>query len=190
MTTREWEVFTISGGGPQSLFASDLLGRQSHVTMCPFNLGETILRVRVQGSLSYELRDTNPTMQQMDTIMVASENWTWGVWADKTGSSIPGQTPPINGTLRDEFIFWNQMTLHHVDEFHDQLGVDRWIATWTFPTNNNDSTSSRGPCTVASTVELCWGFNNPVYELMSNVTPGVTGFFGYALTWEVLKEIP
>lgn len=180
----------MSSGGPQSNFALDLLGSHTHITLCPFNVGETILRVRVQGSLSYELRDTNPAAQQMDTIMVGSEHWTWGVWASKTGVTTPAQTPPIIGTLRDEWVFWNQMTLQSVNQFHDGLNTDRWIATWTFPTNNNDSTSSRGPCTVASTVELAWGFGNPVFELMSNTTAGIAGFFGYALTWEILKEIP
>ena len=190
MTTREWRVFPMSGFTTQANFGASPLGSTNRTTLCAWNVGETILRVRVQGHLAYEIRDTTPAMTQMGTIIAGSEHWTWGVWADKTGVVVPAQIPPIVGSLRDQFVYWNQMTLANFDQFHDQLGVDRWIANYTFPTNNNDSTSSRGPATANSSIVLTWGFGNANFEPMVNVQAGISAFLGWALTWEVLIEMP
>lgn len=190
MATREWRVLAQNGFATQAAFAGSPLGSTNSAQLCGWNAGETILRTRVQGHMAYEIRDTTPTMTQLGTIIAGGEFWTWGVWADKTGVVVPAQTPPITGALRDEFVFWNQMQLAGVNQFSDQLGEDRWIAHYTFPWNTCDSTSSRGPAQVNGEIVLTWGFGNSNFEPMINTQPGISAFLTWALTWEVLIEMP
>jgi len=187
---RVWQIFPLNGAGPQSVWGVDTLGKQTHLTLCPFPAGGFIRRVRVQGSFSYCVIDNAPTTTECRSETCASENITFGVWAGYDGTVIPSQTPPIDGTLDDRWVYWDQMTLSRIDQFHTQLPDDRWIATWTFPYNDNDSTSSRGPAAVDSEIVLSWGFTNDTYEPMRDTVPNLDAFYGFSMTWSVLMEIP
>lgn len=190
MATREWRYKVLEGNSSQPNWTLSSLGSTNLLTLCSMAVGETILRTRVQGQIMYEVRDTTPATTQMGTFNAGSQYWGFGVWMSKTGTSVPAQTPPILGSLRDEFVFWNQMTLINLDTFHSQDNIDRWNATYGFVNNDNDSTSSRGPCTATSVVQLTWGHANAGFEPMLNTTAGISAFFAYYMQWGVLIETP
>lgn len=190
MTSRDWQVLPISGAGPGSTWGIDMLGSKQNTTLCDYPAGAYIRRVRVQGSFSFMVTDTDPTTTEMRPESFASENITWGVWAGVNGVSTPSQLPPQQGTLDDRWVFWNQMTPRVPFLFHTQAPDDRWIATWTFEDKDKDSHSSRLNDGDEGTIELCWGFDNPTYEPMRDTVPNLLPFYGYALTWSVLIETP
>lgn len=190
MGARHWDVFPLFGTGPSSTWTIDQLGSQSFMPISSVGTGGYIRRVRVQGSFSLLVVDTNPSVTEMRNDTPGIFGITFGVWADKTGVSVPSQTPPQTGTLDDSWVYWDQMTLEYSESFHTQAPDDRWFATWTFPYNDNDSTSSRGPFQVTSDVVLSWGFYSPGYNPLTDVVPDLLPFYDYTMTWSVLIEEP
>lgn len=191
MGAKVWRVLRVTNGGPQSTWSLSFLGSKNHDILCPWNVGESIVRVRVTGQFMYEVRDTNPTVTEMGSEVPGGEEIIFGVWANKIGGAAPPATlPPIVGDLRDEYVFYNQMTLTSLSQFRDQLGVDKWDAVWTYPPQDNDSHSNRGPNTLAGDIWLAWSFHNPIFEPMVNTTAGIAAFYNYALTFAVLIELP
>lgn len=190
MVTRRRVVRPLTGTGPQSTWGGDQLGSQNSLAMTSVATGGYIRRVRVQGCFTILVIDTNPSVTEMRNETPGAMNITWGVWFDKTGVNIPSQTPPQNGDLDEQWVYWNEMTLQGVDTFHSQSPDDRWFATWTLPYNDNDSTSARGPSITAADVILSWGFVSPGYNPLTDVVTDLGAFYNYALTWEFFIEEP
>lgn len=184
-----WRTSQFLGVGPQSLWASSDLGIPGYKTVCQWLEGETLLRVRIQGQLTFAVHDTDPTHVAMGSFDAGGQMNTFGVWAKKDGgASVPSSGVPVLEDVDNAFVLYDQMTLVSLSEFHEQLDTDDWTATYAFPGGGSDSKSSRGPATADTNVWLVYGFENTGINPPFDSSLTLATFFGFALTVSCLFD--
>lgn len=178
----EWRTTTFQGVGPQSTWASGQLGSPGYKSICQWFEGETILRVRIQGQVTFAVHDTDPTHVAMGSFDAGGQGCYFGVWAKKDGgAATPTDGVPFIGSVNDAFVFYNMMSLVSLSEFHEQLDTDDWTATYAFTGDSGDSHSSRGPATADTDVWLVYGFENTGINPPFDSSFTLATFYGFNL---------
>lgn len=179
----QWRTQQFLGVGPQSLWASSDLGTPGYKNICQWLEGETLLRVRIQGQVTFAVHDTDPSSVAMGSFDAGGQSNTFGVWADKDGgASFPSSGVPVLTDIPRQFVFYDQMSLVSLSEFHDQLNEDTWTATYAFTGSTDNSDSSRGPASADTNVYLVYGFENTGINPPFDSSFTLATFFGFALT--------
>jgi len=187
--TTQWRVKPITGGGPQSLWSSDELGAPGYQVISQWFEGETLITSRIQGQVTFSVRDTDPTEVEMGTEAAGAMANTFGIWAKKdAGASTPPLGLPQTGSINPAWQLYDQMTLVDLNTFHEAIGNDTWTATYAFAGGGTQSRGQRGPATGDTDVYLVYGFENAIFNPTTDSSFTLSSFYGFALTVELLFD--
>jgi hypothetical protein len=185
----EWRTHQILGAGNTTTWSAGQLGSPGYTPVATWLEGETFVRVRIQGQLTFDIATSDPTMVKVEPSIFGALGCTFGVWARPDGgSATPAQSVPVLTSLDDSWVFYNQMTLTSLYSFHEQFGTDDTVGTYTFPNSTDDSRSKRGPATADTNVYLAFGFESATFNPTINTATSIASLYNYYITVSCLFD--
>lgn len=186
----QWRSNTFTGAGPQVSWPGSSFGSAPYGEICGWLTGETLVRVVLQGQVTFALSDTDPTHVASGWYTAGAQRITFATWANKFQDTTSFPAPIPQGGRDPYFPTYDQMVLKDLSQFHDQLGSDDWTATYEFAGGKVDADNKRGPAQHDNFVWLTWDFFNPLFNPPVNGGGSLATFFGYAITASCLFHIP
>lgn len=185
----EWRTKLIEGEGNTSTWSAGQLGAPGYLELCQWLTGESIVRVRIQGQLAFNIRNTDPSTNLVDPSILSAMGCFFGVWAKADGgSATPPLGVPVLGSLNDSFVFYNSMTQTILTSFQESTTIQDNTAVYTFPYGDGDAKSRRGPATADTFAWLVFGFVSAGFNPTVNTSTGIASFYNYSLNVSCLFD--
>lgn len=185
-----WRIGSFLSGGTGPNWGTSEFGSQDNAIAVTLNVGETVLRTRLETHIVLGMSNSSPSTTVSDLSILGATQIDMGLYCNPA-VAVPYGPQAANASVLDgHWLQLNTATLHSTNDWEDASGVLHMHGNYKFDSGTSQSFAQRGPCTAASGVYLAWFFDNVFTPFWAATGPPLAGEFGIRVRASVLVKLP
>lgn len=188
MVSKRWDEGEVSQFTFGSSWTGSTLQASSTKQLLNINIGDTIVRTRMQGQVLIGVSSVSNSATGSYTEVLTSTRIMFGLYMNKASDTLPGGIPahPYDGN----WLQHNQLSCKQVFETGDLGGSTRQMALFGFDGGTSESFAKRGPATTSTHLVMAWSFVNSIQPYWALNTTQDLGIMSAFVTCHALIEGP
>jgi hypothetical protein len=184
-----WRSINILDGGSGGGWATGTFGSAQYAEGPPLNVGETILRSRLEATIMLGMTNSSPSTTVSDPSILGATSIDMGLYCNPARAAPYAPQAATNNATDGHWLQLNEPTLHHYQVFEDSTGLYYLHGVWKLDSGTSQSFRQAGPATALSAVYVAWNFANVFTPFWAATGPPLAGKWGINLKAAVLVKL-